>query len=93
MTSKRIGIREAKAQLGRIVREASAGDPWIITDRGRPVAIIGPVPASQLLLADRLDRLTRDGIVEAAKLGRPLTPPLPADNDWAQRYLQEDRGS
>ena len=38
-----IGIREAKAQLSRLVSEAERGTEWIITDRGRPVAKLAPL--------------------------------------------------
>lgn len=38
MKSTTIGIREAKAQLSRLVSEAERGAEWIITVRGRHVA-------------------------------------------------------
>ena len=40
MKSLTIGIREAKAQLSRLVSEAERGTEWIITDRGRPAYVL-----------------------------------------------------
>lgn len=35
-------LSEAKAHLGRYARQASKGDVFIIADRNRPVAQLGP---------------------------------------------------
>lgn len=38
-----VGIRELKAELSAWVRRAAAGEVVTVTDRGRPVAVLGPV--------------------------------------------------
>ena len=38
-----MGIRELKARLSEHVRRAEAGISVTITDRGRPIAVLGPV--------------------------------------------------
>ncbi len=38
-----VAVRELKAKLSAYLRQASAGETITVTDRGRPVAVIGPV--------------------------------------------------
>lgn len=91
MESRLIGIREAKAHLSRLVAEAERGSHWIITDRGRPVARLGPVeePSS---VPDKVEQLFRRGwLGPAPNPGIKLPPPLRIKGD-AQAELQRDRG-
>ena len=39
-----VGIRELKSRLSSYVRRASGGDLITVTDHGKPVAVLGPVP-------------------------------------------------
>jgi antitoxin (DNA-binding transcriptional repressor) of toxin-antitoxin stability system len=41
---KTMGIRQAKAHLSELVRDASKGECSIVTDNRKPVAMIGPPP-------------------------------------------------
>jgi prevent-host-death family protein len=93
LKSTTIGIREAKAQLSRLVSEAEQGADWIITDRGRPVAKLSPVRDMGSPVEQRLGRLQSWGWVEPVK-SRPgrIPPPLRIEAD-AQRALQDDRGA
>jgi prevent-host-death family protein len=91
MRSTTIGIREAKAQLSRLVSEAERGTQWIITDHGRPVARLAPLEDVRTSLPQRLSRLQKWGWIEPAPKERPrVPPPLRIEAD-AQRALQEDR--
>ena len=40
---KSIGIREAKAKLSALARAAASGTPTVLTDYGKPIAVIGPL--------------------------------------------------
>lgn len=40
------GIREARQQLTRLLRQVAKGHEIVITDRGRPVARLAPLQAS-----------------------------------------------
>jgi prevent-host-death family protein len=59
----RLGLREANQQFARVVRAARAGRDVVLTDRGKPIAVIrslaGPDPAARLmaLAAEGLVRL------------------------------------
>lgn len=51
-----VGIRALKQNASAVVAEAAAGEVVTITDRGRPVAQIGPVSSTRLedlIAADR----------------------------------------
>ena len=93
MKSQTIGIREAKAQLSRLVSEAERGTEWIITDRGRPVARLAPLHDLESSVELRLSRLETWGWIEPGSRHRlPIPPPVSLGAD-AQRALQEDRGA
>lgn len=38
-----VAVRELKAQLSAYLRRAAAGEHITVTDRGRPVAVLGPI--------------------------------------------------
>jgi len=60
-----VGVRELKNQLTRYLRRTRRGEPVVVTDRGRPVAILGPVTARGPLATreERLARLASQGLV------------------------------
>lgn len=43
-----VGIRALKQNASAVVAEAAAGETVTITDRGRPVALLTPIPSSRL---------------------------------------------
>ena len=65
-----VGIRALKQNASAVVAEAATGDVVTITDRGRPVAQLGPVRQSRLqsLLDSGLARPARRTLSE---LGPP----------------------
>jgi prevent-host-death family protein len=46
-----IGVRELKEHLSEILERAAAGEIIRVTDRGRPKALLGPVPGVASLAA------------------------------------------
>lgn len=67
-----VGIRALKQNASAVVAEAAAGETVTITDRGRPVAQMTPIPTS------RLQALVEAGRARVAR--RPVTdlpPPTP----------------
>jgi prevent-host-death family protein len=77
------GVRELRQRASEYLRAVAAGDSVQITDRGRPVALLTPIPAGSAL-----DRLRAEGRVRPAagdpwELGPPLPPrpgqPPPSD--------------
>jgi prevent-host-death family protein len=58
MTS--VGVRELRQRASELLRRVEAGESIEITDRGRPVAVLAPLPE------DPLERLLASGDLQAA---------------------------
>ena len=70
MTS--VGVRELRQRASELLRRVEDGESIQITDRGRPVAVLGPLPD------DPLDRLRASGDLQdsegdLADLPQPLS--------------------
>ncbi len=93
MSSMNVGIREAKANLSKLLRIVEKGNEVVLTDRGRPVGKIVPVGRDALSLASRIKDMEDAGIVEpvSRKGMRSLPSPIPVTEGLAQRILLEDR--
>ena len=93
METAKVGIREAKTHLSRLIKYVMNGYEVILTDRGRPVGKIVPIETKSLPLEDRIQRLEDRGVIKPVrKRIRKKTPlPIPIPDDLAQKYLKEDR--
>ncbi|MFQ6070902.1 MAG: type II toxin-antitoxin system Phd/YefM family antitoxin [Candidatus Aminicenantales bacterium] len=90
----KIGIREAKINLSKLLKDVQKGREIIITNHDRPVARIVPLDHKSLSLHERIEALERQGFIEPRKTKKkPLPSPLHLPDELAQKYLQEDRGS
>jgi prevent-host-death family protein len=80
-----VGIRALKQNASAVVAQAAAGQTITITDRGRPVARMTAIPASQLerLLAAGQARLARHDVnsLPAPEPGPDLSAELSAMRD------------
>jgi prevent-host-death family protein len=56
-----VGIRELRQRASELLRRVEAGETFEVTDRGRPVAVLGPLPARSAL-----ERLRSSGGLESA---------------------------
>lgn len=56
-----VGVRKLKNHLNEYLRRASEGEHLVVTDRGRPLAVISPPPRGPL--DDKLEEMIREGIV------------------------------
>ena len=81
-----VGVRELKAHLSAYLQRAAAGELIRVTDRGHPVAVLGPVPD-----IERLEMGIRQGWIREAS----HTAPQPVRRVAARRsigtVLEEDR--
>ncbi len=86
-----VGIRELRLNLSRYVARVRMGTEVIVTDRGQPVARLGPVDEEGAHHA----RLIREGIITPAL--RPkrtkLPPPIPLEGEGplVSEMVLEDR--
>jgi prevent-host-death family protein len=80
---KSIGVRELRQRASEYLRLVQKGETVEVTDRGRPVARLVPVPVQ-----DVVGRLAAEGRLSPAvgdllELGDPVTPrpgvPLPSE--------------
>jgi prevent-host-death family protein len=67
-----VGVRALKQNASAVVAEAAAGEPITITDRGRPVAMLVPIPV------DPLDALRSAGRARPARRRLSEIGPAPA---------------
>jgi prevent-host-death family protein len=84
-----VGIRSLKQNASAVVARAAAGETVTITDRGRLVALLTPIPATalQALLAAGRGRKARRDVAKLAAptAGPDLSGALAAMRD-AERY-------
>jgi prevent-host-death family protein len=79
MTRERVGIREIRQNLSQYLRRVGTGEAFEITEHGRSVAVLLPLP-------DRTTALERLGAAGRARLGTgrnlaDLGSPLPPTSD------------
>ena len=95
MQPTRIGIREAKIHLSKLLKLVQKGKEVILTDRGRPVGKLVPIQPETLPLSDRIQRLEDQGVLEPdrKRISKKIPRPISIPDEMAQRYLREDRES
>lgn len=85
-----IGVRELRQNASQYLRLVEAGESVEVTDRGRPVALLVPVPETPK------ERLIRLGILTPAKKKGRLSdivplPPVPPGTPTLSELLERDR--
>ncbi len=73
--SNTVGVRELRQNLSRYLRRVEAGETLEVTEHGRPVAVLAPLPPPQESI---LDRLIREGRARPAQGDLLDVKPLPA---------------
>ena len=73
----RVGVRELRQNLSVYLDRVKAGETLEVTERGEPVALLGPRPTKPISV---IDRLIAEGRVTPAKYDhRTLPPPPPGE--------------
>ena len=47
MKKKEVGIREFKTRLSSYLREVKKGETLVVCDRGKPIAVVKPLPSGK----------------------------------------------
>jgi len=83
-----LGLREANQQFSKAIRAVRDGEEVVLTERGRPFAIIAPLQPGTAL-----ERFARAGLIRpAAKTGAlPPAHPVSARGRPAARMLSDQR--
>lgn len=78
--SERVGVRELRQNLSRWLRRVENGESFEVTERGRPVAQLTPLPHD-----DVISRLVREGRIARVGIGSLADlPPPPAASPGAR---------
>lgn len=84
-----VGVGELRQNLSRYLKRVARGERLVVTDRNRPVAELGPPPAT----GPALDRLIAEGRVSRPqRRGLPEPLQLAGDPHALSRALDETRG-
>ena len=78
---KRVGVRELKARLSEYLALVKAGEEVVVTERGKAVARLAPLP-SYHILPQRLAEMERLGLVRRGSGQLP-------DNFWELPRFQD----
>jgi prevent-host-death family protein len=67
-----VGVRELRQRASELLRRVEAGETIEVTDRGRPVAVLAPLPEGE-----PLERLRASGeVIQAAASLEDLPTPI-----------------
>jgi prevent-host-death family protein len=83
-----VSVRDLRQHLSRYLRRVEKGERLVVTERRRPVALLGPLPETD----DVLDYLTAIGeVTEPAGDLLDLPPPRPAPGPPSSEILDDLR--
>ena len=92
MKKNYIGIREARINLSKLIRDVREGMEIIITDRGTPVAKLVPAQGQTLSLEERIKNYESCGLIESYSEKKDVdSTPIELPREDVQRYIREDR--
>ncbi len=92
MKKNYVGIREARINLSKLIRDVRGGMEIIITDRGKPVARLVTAKGHELSLEERLKNYESCGLIEMPQgQGKEVPSPVELPDDYAQSVIREDR--
>jgi prevent-host-death family protein len=70
----RLGLREANQGFSKVIKAVRAGREVVLTDRGRPIAVIKPLPQNDTEGAV-IRRLETEGLLRPALKRGPMPAP------------------
>jgi prevent-host-death family protein len=83
---ERIGIRELRQNASKYIERVKAGETLEVTERGRPVAMLSPLPKTSSVI----ERLRAEGRLRPARARlEDLPPPIKVDDPDIGRKLLE----
>ena len=83
-----MGVRELRQHLSRYLRRVERGERLVVTERRRPVAVLGPLPENE----DVLDYLIAIGEATPASGDLlDLPPPVRVEGPSSEEILDELR--
>jgi prevent-host-death family protein len=90
MKTETYSTYQAKAQFSEIIRKVMRNKRIIITQRGRPVAEIGPISHCDDSIEEHLRRLADDGIISSSADSSPSSiGPIERRQGALDRFLAD----
>lgn len=78
-----LGLREANQQFSRLMRAVRGGREVVLTERGRPIAVIKPVGQDdEEEESRRLEALAAEGLIVLARKRTPMPVPRWQPEPW-----------
>jgi prevent-host-death family protein len=71
----RVGVRELRQSASELLRRVEQGETFEITDRGRPVALLAPLPNGGPLEQRRSTGQVDEASGDIDELPEPIAPP------------------
>ena len=71
----RLGLREANQHFARTIKAVRAGQEVVLTDRGRPIAIIKPIKDDEADRETVLQAMAEEGLIMVADRKGPMPTP------------------
>jgi prevent-host-death family protein len=65
-----VSLREANVHFSKYVKKVKAGEEIVLTDRGKPVALMKPIPATKDPVEDRLLLMAQKGLLRRSTAKR-----------------------
>jgi prevent-host-death family protein len=88
-----VPVRVLKNELSAYLRRVRRGERIVVTDRGKPVAEMGPIRAERLSSDQRMARLVEEGMVSPPQgKGLRSVRPVKVRGRSVAATLLEDRG-
>jgi prevent-host-death family protein len=88
----RVGLREANQHFSRIVKAVRRGEEVLLTDRGRPIARITPLPPMDKQEA-AIQRMIAQGLLRRVEKRGPMPPfkPIRIRGGPISKTISEER--
>lgn len=78
-----LGLREANQQFSRVIRAVRGGREVVLTERGRPIAVIKPIARdAETEERARLEALAAEGLLVLAEKPGPMPKPRWRPAPW-----------
>lgn len=88
-----VGVRELRQRASELLRRVEAGETIEVTDRGRPIAVLAPLPQAEPLERLRAagDVIPASGRLEDLPAPLPLPPGRQAPSTVLARLRRDER--
>lgn len=88
----RLGLREANQHFSKAVKAVKAGEEVVLTERGKPIAVIKPLQKLEVVEAT-VRKLEAGGLLRRAAKPRPLPSwtPRPLKGEPLTVTIREER--